>query len=370
MGSRCKRVVIEGRPTPRPGDAPSAAYRVALPGYFQTIGMRLVRGRDFDERDNESSPAVAVINETMARRWWPGEDPLGKRFRLASNDAAGRPKPWMTVIGVIHDAKQQSWSAGADEEMYIPFLQDASYLHNPAGYLSMTLVARTMGPVSALAPMVRERIRAIDRNTARLDALEARGEREGTKPVELISAGWKTAQDSAVAIATLRAELASDQTELTRTVDIAAGAAKMQTPTQPSDQLSRCRPALVQRLLRYGPTCLRMNEPGILLGKRAAGLTVRRSRSGLSSSAALAATRRRHSNQEVIPFTALVFVSDQPPRRLTTPGPGLVWISRITVFRYNCPAFKRMRFAVARPHGKSAAAASASPGRASPASRR
>ena len=95
---------------------------------------------------------------------WPGEDALGKRFRLDSNDAAGNPKPWMTVVGVIHDAKQQSWSAGADEEMYLPFLQDASYLHNPAGYLSMTLVARTGGPVSALAPLVRERIRAIDRN--------------------------------------------------------------------------------------------------------------------------------------------------------------------------------------------------------------
>jgi hypothetical protein len=96
---------------------------------------------------------------SVARR-----DALGKRFRLDSNDAAGRNKRWMPVVGVITDAKQQSWSAGADEEMYLPFLQDASYLHNPAGYLSMTLVARTGGPVSALAPLVRERIRAIDRN--------------------------------------------------------------------------------------------------------------------------------------------------------------------------------------------------------------
>ena len=70
----------------------------------------------------------------------------------------------MTVVGIIHDAKQWSWAARADEEMYIPFLQDADYLHNKAGFLSMTLVARTRGPVSALAPMVRERIRAIDRN--------------------------------------------------------------------------------------------------------------------------------------------------------------------------------------------------------------
>src|SRR5260370_14819966 len=153
-------VVIEGRPAPRPGDAPSAAYRVALPGYFQTIGMRLVRGRDFEERDNEAAPPVAVINQTMAQRFWPGEDALGKRFRLSSNNA----KPWMTVVGIIHDARQWSWAARADEEMYIPFLQDAAYLHNKASFLSMTLVARTRGPVSALAPLVRERIRSIDRN--------------------------------------------------------------------------------------------------------------------------------------------------------------------------------------------------------------
>jgi putative ABC transport system permease protein len=153
-------VVIEGRPAPRPGDAPSAAYRVALPGYFQTIGMRLARGRDFEERDNESASPVAVVNQTMAQRFWPGEDALGKRFRLDSSNA----KPWMTVVGIIHDAKQWSWAARADEEMYIPFLQDADYLHNKAGFLSMTVVARTRGPVSALAPVVRERIRAIDRN--------------------------------------------------------------------------------------------------------------------------------------------------------------------------------------------------------------
>jgi putative ABC transport system permease protein len=153
-------VVIEGRPAPRPGDTPSAAYRVALPGYFQTIGMRLVRGRDFEEPDNESALPVAVINQTMAQHYWPSEDALGKRFRLES----GNGRPWMTVVGIIHDARQQSWAARTDEEMYIPFLQDADYLHNKASFLSMTLVARTRGPVSALAPLVRERIRAIDRN--------------------------------------------------------------------------------------------------------------------------------------------------------------------------------------------------------------
>ena len=158
------RVAIEGRAAPRPGNEPSAAYRVALPGYFRTIGMRLVRGRDFEEQDNEATPPVAVINETMARRFWPGEEAIGKRFRLDAGSASLTARPWITVVGVIHDAKQWSWSARADEEVYIPFLQDADYLHNPASFLSMTLVARSSGPVSALAPLVRERIREIDRN--------------------------------------------------------------------------------------------------------------------------------------------------------------------------------------------------------------
>jgi ABC-type antimicrobial peptide transport system permease subunit len=70
----------------------------------------------------------------------------------------------MTIVGIIHDAKQWSWAARADEEMYLPFLQDADYLHNKASFLSMTLVARTTGPVSQIAPLVRERIRAVDRN--------------------------------------------------------------------------------------------------------------------------------------------------------------------------------------------------------------
>jgi putative ABC transport system permease protein len=153
-------IVVEGRPAPRPGDEPSAAYRVALPGYFHTIGMRLLRGRDFEESDNESAPPVAVINQTMAQRLWPGEDAIGKRFRLDSRNT----KPWMTIVGIIHDAKQWSWAARADEEMYLPFLQDADYLHNMASFLSMTLVARTTGPVSQIAPLVRERIRAVDRN--------------------------------------------------------------------------------------------------------------------------------------------------------------------------------------------------------------
>ena len=68
-------ILIEGRPAPRPDEDSGAVYRVALPDYFRTMGMRLRRGRDFDARDTEGAPRVAVINETMARRFWPTRRP-------------------------------------------------------------------------------------------------------------------------------------------------------------------------------------------------------------------------------------------------------------------------------------------------------
>uniref|UniRef100_Q020L6 Permease n=1 Tax=Solibacter usitatus (strain Ellin6076) TaxID=234267 RepID=Q020L6_SOLUE len=149
-------IAIEGRPAPRPSDDVNAIYRVALPGYFHTMGMRFRRGRDFDARDIEGSPLVAVVNQTMARRYWPGEEAIGKRFRLRQE--------WISVIGVIADPKQQVWSAPSDSEMYLPYLQDASYLHDPGSFLSMTLVVRTAGGASTVTAAIREQIARIDRN--------------------------------------------------------------------------------------------------------------------------------------------------------------------------------------------------------------
>jgi predicted permease len=137
----------------------AAVYRVAMPGYFHTMGIRMRRGRDFDARDVESAPRVAVINETMARKYWPGEDAIGKRFRF---DSSTSQTAWMSVAGVIADPKQWNWSAPPDSEMYIPYLQDALYLHDPGSFLTMTLVVRTAGVPSAVAPMVREQIARID----------------------------------------------------------------------------------------------------------------------------------------------------------------------------------------------------------------
>src|ERR1044072_8217212 len=81
---------IEGRPAPRPGEGLCPVNRIVRPNYFSTMGATLVEGRDFTERDNETAPGAVIINEAMARRYWPGEDPLGKGIEVS--EANARPR--------------------------------------------------------------------------------------------------------------------------------------------------------------------------------------------------------------------------------------------------------------------------------------
>ena len=94
---------FEGRPEPRPDEVPTLWWRVATPGYFKAMQVPLLRGRLFTDQDDESTPRVAVINETFARRYFPGEDPIGKRMAYGPSHrppAPDRPAPpWITIIG-------------------------------------------------------------------------------------------------------------------------------------------------------------------------------------------------------------------------------------------------------------------------------
>ena len=101
---------IEGRTNPAPADAArqSAAWQLVAPAYFKTLGIPLRRGRDFDDRDRADAPPVVLINESMARAAWPGQDPLGHRIRIGWDSADA---PWMTVIGVVADMKQGTLDA-------------------------------------------------------------------------------------------------------------------------------------------------------------------------------------------------------------------------------------------------------------------
>lgn len=142
---------IEGRPAPAPGEKQGAVYRIIRPDYFRTMGATLLKGRDFNVHDNDTSPRVAIVNEPFARRHWPNEDPLGKRIRV-SDEAELRE-----IVGVVKPLKQDQWTAEPNLEMYLPHLQAAS----PRG---LTLVVRSSGDPLALVGSIENQVWSIDKN--------------------------------------------------------------------------------------------------------------------------------------------------------------------------------------------------------------
>jgi putative ABC transport system permease protein len=118
------------------------------PDYFATMRTPLVAGRHTDATDRSDSPEVAVVSQTLAERYWPGADPLGRRFRLA-NDG-----PWITVVGVTSDVIHDWFTGRKEPTVYRPLAQDPT--------LSMTFVARTTAPPESLAREIRAAVRAVD----------------------------------------------------------------------------------------------------------------------------------------------------------------------------------------------------------------
>ncbi|HET7623308.1 MAG TPA: ABC transporter permease [Gemmatimonadaceae bacterium] len=154
---------VEGRPLVHPADAPAATYRVVFPGYFRTMQIPVLRGRDVNESDDLSAPAVVVVNEFLASRYWPGEDPIGKRITLDRPERDSTS--WLTVVGVVKNAVQGDWTAAKHEEIYLPFLQNRSYLEDSGAHIAyQTLVIRTSRDAAALAPAVRNVVWSLDEN--------------------------------------------------------------------------------------------------------------------------------------------------------------------------------------------------------------
>ena len=152
---------VAGRPAPRPEDQPRAVFRVVMPGYFQTMRLGLIAGRDFTDRDVLDAPHVAIVSEFMARKHWPGQDPIGQR--IAAGDLTH--PDWCTVVGVVRDGTDRRWSEGVSETMYFPYLQSRMYLTNPRSFAAyMTLVARASSSPSAVLTAADGAIRGIDRD--------------------------------------------------------------------------------------------------------------------------------------------------------------------------------------------------------------
>ena len=127
---------------------PEAYIRVVSDGYFESVGIRLQAGRKFTQRDRASSEPVAMVNETLARTLWPGQDAVGK---VVTQDGGRR------VVGVVGDVRHEALEKAGDSEMYLPMRQTFDY---PA----MNLVVRTVLPPDRLAPAVRAALRPIDSN--------------------------------------------------------------------------------------------------------------------------------------------------------------------------------------------------------------
>jgi len=153
-GSQWNSVFVAAdKPVTVRAETPSAAFSPVGAGYFDTLGMRVVRGRVFDERDGESTPQVVVVNETLARRIWPGEDPVGKQLKQGWSDST---TPWREVVGVVGDVKFEGLTADTPMQIYVPMMQ------NPVRQVAA--IVRTATPPEVIAPALRDVVGALDKD--------------------------------------------------------------------------------------------------------------------------------------------------------------------------------------------------------------
>jgi putative ABC transport system permease protein len=155
---------IEGRPRPAtPAEQPTAWYRIVSSDYFRTMRIRILRGRGLTDADGTSAPHVVVINESLARKYWPNEDPLGRRISLDDTT--------FTIVGIVADIRHRGPDRPPDEEMYLHYRQYPER--------GTVVVARSAsGHAASLAPAIREAVRDVDpalpvANVTTMEQLEA-----------------------------------------------------------------------------------------------------------------------------------------------------------------------------------------------------
>ena len=144
-GNAGRSFQIEGQPPAAPGHLPGASYSVACPNYFRTMGIPILKGREFTPQDTVSAPGAIVINEAMARAFWPKEDPVGRAIRLGGFDG-----PRLTVVGVVGDVHYQGLDVPVERQFLRPYTQ--------AGWPVMTVVVRTIHAPATFAAAVKKAI--------------------------------------------------------------------------------------------------------------------------------------------------------------------------------------------------------------------
>ena len=144
-------VSVAGQPE-QPGHQQTASLRFVTPGFFRTLQIPLLSGRDIDESDDRTRPSVAVVSESLARRYWPNQDPLGKRFEFASDVR--------TIIGVVGDIRVRSLLEPSEPQVYLSYRQveDGAM----TWYAPKDLVIRSAFPADAIVPAIRAAVRRAD----------------------------------------------------------------------------------------------------------------------------------------------------------------------------------------------------------------
>ena len=143
--------LVEGRPVPAQDQLASSVFNVAQPDYFRTMEIPLIEGRYFQTTDTAQSPPVIIINQSLARQWWPNESPLGKRIKQGFPQSK---TPYREIVGVVGDVKQDGPDAPQLTEIFLPVTQNADN--------AMTVVARTAGEPLSMAAAVEKEIHALD----------------------------------------------------------------------------------------------------------------------------------------------------------------------------------------------------------------
>jgi putative ABC transport system permease protein len=146
-------ITLDGGPTPAmPIDLNEVRSAAITPSWFRTAGAPLLRGRLFDERDRSGTMRVAIVNETMAQRLWPGEDPLGKRFKFGPPESQN---PWLTVVGLARDMRRERLEREPMAQVFVPVAQDPER--------GMELLIKSAGNPLLLADAVRREVHAMDK---------------------------------------------------------------------------------------------------------------------------------------------------------------------------------------------------------------
>ena len=141
---------IQGRPPVPPGEGKSTNYYAVTPDYFKAMGIPLLRGRLFTDRDNNKAPSVAIINETMVNQYFPDEDPIGKSIHVTQG-----PEKFREIVGIVGDVKQYGLARPSPLQTYEPYLQ--------MPFSNMTLVVRTENSPESFSGAIRSEVLAIDK---------------------------------------------------------------------------------------------------------------------------------------------------------------------------------------------------------------